>query len=992
MHIPACHEDFSRLHVNTLPVRAYFIPCATEKEALSFDRERSGRITWLRGDWRFGFYAGLWALPEDVTATAAAPDTIPVPSVWQNHGYDRHQYTNVRSPIPFDPPFVPKDNPCGVYQRDFTWEKRPGTVTLTFEGVDSCFHVWLNGRYVGYSQISHSTSEFDVTGWVLDGENRLCVLVIKWCDGTYFEDQDKFRTSGIFRDVYLMQRDESHIRSYFVKTDLAADFQSAAVQVDLDTAGSAPVEYRFLDGNGKELLSGGAEGGVLRFSLPHVHLWNAEDPYLYTLLMHCGGEWIAEKVGFRKIEIRDRVVYLNGQTVKFKGVNRHDSDPFVGPAVDRAHMLRDLRLMKQHNINAIRTSHYPNSPVFLQLCDQYGFYAVAEADIETHGVVTLQADYQEERYNLIANDPRFGDVILDRVQHSVIRDQNRPSAVIWSMGNESGHGCNFDRALAWTKAYDPSRLTHYERASFPPRGEDINRTDLDLYSRMYPSIADIDRYFEEDAIGKPYILCEYCHAMGNGPGDLEDYFQCFHRHEGHCGGFIWEWCDHAVVLGKTADGQIRYGYGGDSGETLHDGNFCMDGLVYPDRRPHTGLAEYKNVLRPARIVDADVAGGRITLWNTLDFTSLQDAVSIRWDIRQGGKIVDQGPISPDLLSIPPHGKKEITLPLPQGLSGDFAIHLTEYQRADTPFVPAGQIVGQDEAGLQHAPDIPEKKGRGCLAVTETAAEVVFAGADFRYVYSKRTGCFDQWTVQGRLLFTRPMTLNIWRAPTDNDQFIRGRWAALGFDRAEGRARNTRLRKTEAGYVLTADIALVAASLPPLAKGRITWTVLPSGQVLCGVQAECSPAIPALPRFGLRLFLPGGMDQLTYFGYGPGESYIDKHRSSFRHLYASSVARQHEDYLKPQENGSHWDCEQLRLTGPEGALTVTGSSFSFSASPYTQEELTEKRHNYELRPCGDTVLCVDAAMSGVGSNSCGPQLLPCYRVPQSIVFSCAFLPE
>lgn len=992
MHIPACHEDFSRLHVNTLPVRAYFIPCATEKEALSFDRERSGRITWLRGDWRFGFYAGLWALPEDVTATAAAPDTIPVPSVWQNHGYDRHQYTNVRYPIPFDPPFVPKDNPCGVYQRDFTWEKRPGTVTLTFEGVDSCFHVWLNGEYVGYSQISHSTSEFDVTEKVRPGENALTVLVLKWCDGTYFEDQDKFRTSGIFRDVYLTQRDESFIWDYFVKTALAEDLKSAEVRVDVDVRGGADVVWRFLDADGNELASGRADGGAIRISLPRAHLWNAEDPYLYTLLMRCGGEWIAERVGLRKIEIRDQVVYLNGVAVKFKGVNRHDSDPFTGPAVDRAHMLRDLRLMKQHNVNAIRTSHYPNSPVFLQLCDEYGFYVIAEADIETHGVVTLQADYEEERYNLIANDPRYGDVILDRVRHSVIRDKNRPSAVIWSMGNESGHGCNFDRALAWTKAYDPSRLTHYERASFPPQGADINRTDLDLYSRMYPSIADIDRYFEEGKIGKPYILCEYCHAMGNGPGDLEDYFRCFHRHEGHCGGFIWEWCDHAVYQGETEKGQIKYGYGGDSGEYPHDGNFCMDGLVYPDRRPHTGLIEYKNVLRPARIVDADVKKGLLTLWNTLDFTSLRDAVTLEWEARQGGETVCRGTVGPDMLDIAPHARKQIALPLPEGLTGDFVLHLNEYWKKDDAFVNAGDLVGQDEAGRQHPAALPEIPAAGELTAAETDEQVTVLGSNFRYVFSKRTGCFDQWTVAGKNLLAKPMGLNIWRAPTDNDQFIKGRWFGYGFHRAAGQARDVRVEQTEAGVRISARFAVAAPAVPPLAQGEMTWTVKKNGVIDLALTGECSAVIPALPRFGLRLFLQKSMDDLTYFGYGPYESYVDKHRASFRGAYRSLVADQHEDYIRPQENGSHYDCERATASGGGLRLTVTGDSFSLNASPYTQEELTEKRHNYELEEADAVVLCVDAAMAGVGSNSCGPKLAAQYETPKTIAFSCAFLPQ
>lgn len=985
MHIPAYHEDFSHLHVNTLPNHAYFVPCDTREQAMSGNRNQSGRLQLLSGLWRFGFYPGLWALPEDILVPAAAPDQIPVPAVWQNHGYDSHQYTNVRYPIPFDPPFVPRNNPCGVYQREFEWQPQPGQeATLAFEGVDSCFHVWLNGQYVGYSQISHSTSEFDVTALLRPGANSLAVLVLKWCDGTYFEDQDKFRMSGIFRDVYLLRRDRDHIRNYFVKTALTNDFREAQIRVDLDAAG-APVDYWLLDAKGTELAAGRADEAGILIRLDAIHLWSAEDPYLYTLLLRCGGEWISEKVGLRKIEIRDQVVYFNGMPIKFKGVNRHDSDPFVGPAVDRDHMIRDLCIMKRHNVNAIRTSHYPNSPIFLQLCDQYGFYVIAEADIETHGVVCLQAGYDEESYNRIANDPRYGDVILDRVQHSVIRDQNRPSAVIWSMGNESGHGCNFDRALQWTKAYDPSRLTHYERASFPPKGADINRTDLDLYSRMYPSIADIDRYFEEGKIGKPYILCEYCHAMGNGPGDLEDYFQCFHRHEGHCGGFIWEWCDHAVYQGKTADGQIKYGYGGDSGEFLHDGNFCMDGLVYPDRRPHTGLIEYKNVLRPARIVSADVKSGKVTLWNTLDFTSLDEAITMAWEIRQGGCVLCHSPVDQAMLAIAPHEKKEITLPLPLSLTGDFALHLIQYQKQPTAFVQPGDVVGEDEAGEQHYPVPAAVPGKGDITVEETPARIIVAGADFRFVYNKNTACLDQMEKRGRALLLQPMEMNIWRAPTDNDRNIRHAWEGHGYRHAESRAYTATVEQTGDSVVIRADFNLATPYLPPILRGQITWQVDRAGRVTLSLRAQRDEFAPTLPRFGLRMFLNGRADQVAYFGYGPYESYADKHRSSFRHLYTAQVRDMHEDYIRPQENGSHWACEYLRL----GGLTVTGDSFSFSASPYTQEELTDRAHNYELQPAGCTVLCVDAAQAGVGSNSCGPELLPAYRVPKDIDFSCVF---
>ena len=988
MKIPAYHEDLAHLHVNTLPCHAYFIPFQDRESALRGERRSSEYLTMLNGEWRFGYYGSFLRLPEDLFALSAVPDTLPVPSAWQCHGYDRQQYTNVRYPIPYDPPFVPPENPCGLYRRAFDWCLDGGDAILCFEGVDSCFHVWMNGSYVGYSQVSHSPSEFDVTPYLKNGENVLTVLVLKWCDGTYFEDQDKFRMSGIFRDVYLLRRQKQRIRNYRVHTALNGDFSGAEILVTLDKDGGEKAGYELLDAAGRSLAKGEADGEI-RITLENAQLWNAERPYLYTLVLRHGGEWIAEKIGLREIRIENGVVLVNGTPVKFKGVNRHDSDPVTGPAVDRDHMIRDLKIMKQHNVNSIRTSHYPNAPEFLQLCDRYGFYVIAEADLETHGVVSLGGGYAESSYNLIAADPRFGGVILDRVQRSVLRDINRPCVLIWSMGNESGMGVNFENALRWTKQYDPSRLTHYERASFPPEGAEIVGADLDLYSRMYPSIQEIDRYFEEGKIGKPYILCEYCHAMGNGPGDLEDYFRCFHRHEGHCGGFIWEWCDHAVYQGEE-NGKAKYGYGGDSGEYPHDGNFCMDGLVYPDRRPHTGLLEYKNVLRPARIVGFDAKTGTLTLWNTLDFTSLRDAVTVEYEIRQNGQTLFRGTLDEQQLNIAPHGQKAITLSLPQGLAGDYALHITEFQKQDTAFVHPGDVVGQDEAGVQHVAALAADSGTDQpVSVRETAAQVILEGDNFRYVYNKATGCFDQWTVNGQNLFVRPMGLNIWRAPTDNDQFVRRVWQDCGYDHAWGRAYETRVEAGPQGVSLTADFAVVTAYMPPIVRGAMRWDIQPGGRVTWSFTAKRKADLPPLPRFGVRLFLKQEMNRLVYFGYGPTESYIDKHRSTFRHVYTSTVAQQHEDYLKPQENGSHWGCESLRLNGKNAGLTVRGACFSFNASPYTQEELTEKRHNYQLKPASAHVLCIDAYMSGVGSNSCGPQLAEEYQVPEEMSFSCVF---
>ena len=986
------HENPHALHVNTLPERAYFVPHSSRQSAMEGVREKSDRFFSLNGTWSFAYFASYADLPAEFDAWALATDEIAVPSVWQTQGYDRHQYTNVRYPFPYDPPYVPVDNPCGLYVRAFDYHPGNGArQTMCFEGVDSCFYLWINGEFVGYSQVSHSPSEFDVTSYLREGANSVAVLVLKWCDGSYFEDQDKLRMSGIFRDVYILERSAAGIRDFFVHTGLRDGYANADVQVDLELGGDVPVEYRFYDAMGYELVKGRAESRRIAFSLDNVTLWSAENPYLYTLVMMCEGEVIAERIGLREIRIEDGVVKLNGQNVKFRGVNRHDSDPVLGAAVGREQMLRDLKLMKLHNVNAIRTSHYPNAPEFLHMCDEYGFYVIDEADIECHGVTCRGHEYRESDYNLLAMDPEYAETILDRVRRCVIRDKNRTCVVIWSMGNESGHGRNFDNALAWTKRYDPSRLTHYERASFPPEGEEINKTDLDLYSRMYPSIEEIDAYFEENRVGKPYILCEYAHAMGNGPGDLEDYFCCFDRHDGHCGGFVWEWCDHAVDMGRTVDGRKKYFYGGDFGEFPHDGNFCMDGLVYPDRRPHTGLLELKNVLRPARVAEEDLRAGRFVLRNMLDFTNLREFLSITYTVRQNGQDVYEGSLSEEALDLAPHARKEFQIAYPKDLQGDFAVLFTMRQLFDAPLVPAGHVLGFEQLGRQRYAAPARDEGVLELNVEQTERNVFIDGENFHYVYDKARVCFDVLNYDNLHLLRRPMEMNIWRAPTDNDRSLQLQWREYGYDRGIPRGYATEVESTDNGCVIRTKFSIGAIYLPNILEGVAEWRVEMNGVVGISIRAKRREDAPALPRFGLRLFLPEQVNDVTYFGYGPYESYVDKHRATTKHLYRAKVSQMHEDYIRPQENGSHYNCNYLKLDGCSGGIEVSGESFCFNASEYTQEELTAKAHNFELEKCGDTVVCIDAFQNGIGSNSCGPALSKRYWSPEDINFECTLMP-
>lgn len=977
------HEDPEILHVGTCPDRSYYIPCAGEKEA---ENGCSSRVISLNGSWAFQYfdsYKDAIDPEEGLAFDEEEMGQIPVPSCWQNHGFGRHMYTNIRYPFPCDPPYVPEENPCGLYVRHIQVED-PAAFQwyLNFEGVDSCFYLWVNGEFVGYSQVSHSTSEFDISSFLTAGDNTLAVLVLQWCDGSYLEDQDKLRMSGIFRDVYLLARPENHVRDFFIKEAFAPDFSTAQVNVELSLSGECQVNASLYSPAGEKVGETVSNGETLTFDLTHPVLWNAEHPAQYTLVLSTGDEVIAQKVGLRKIEIQDeQIVLLNGVAIKFRGVNRHDSDPVTGYTISREQALKDLALMKRHNINAIRTSHYPNAPWFLQLCSEYGFYVIAEADIESHGMALKLGRHDLQRYPDAADDPQFKKAILDRVQRSVIRDKNNAAAVIWSLGNESGWGENFENAGRWVKEYDPSRLLHYENFLTYHQERTPDLSMIDLYSRMYAPLSDIENYFsggelDENLHGRrmPFIQCEYIHAMGNGPGDAEDYQQLIMKYPGFCGGFVWEWCDHSVYGGTTPDNRPIYRYGGDFGEFPHDGNFCMDGLVYPDRTPHTGLLEYKNVIRPLRA--QHVEGTTFRLHNYLDFTNAENFIDLSFEASQDGETLFGGNL--DLPHLPPHGQVEISLPdLPEG--GTATVTFFYAAKEDGPFYKAGHSLGFDEIVLCEEPfflDAPNTEGG--LDVETGREEIVFTGENFRYVFDNNTGLFSSMVYGNRNLLTRPMEWNTYRAPTDNDQYINQKWVEAGYDRPTVRVYSVE----QEGNALSCHLGISAISVAKFVDVEAVWTVDTQGRVDVKLHCQRDIQFPFLPRFGVRLFLPKDFGGVEYYAYGPYESYLDKHRASRLGVYAQSVEAMHEDYIMPQENSSHMGCRYVTLT--DGAYALTAASeqpFSFNVSPYTQEELTAKRHNYELTPCGETVLCVDYKMSGVGSNSCGPALLPQYRLDE-----------
>ena len=994
MIVPRYYEDLSVLHENTMPARAYFIPASKRMDNLVEHREESDRMQLLNGTWKFQYFNSIYDVQEpffEKDYDTENFDEIQVPSVWQMAGYDTHQYTNIRYPFPFDPPYVPQDIPCGTYVHTFVYHKDENApkAFLNFEGVDSCFYVWINGSYVGYSQVSHMTSEFDITDLLRDGENSIAVLVMKWCDGSYLEDQDKFRMSGIFRDVYILKRPKQAISDYHIKTRI--EDMLAKVEIEMKFYSPLNVKISIEDRNGAVVALGSiAEEGTAVLEIASPELWNTENPYLYKLILETENEVIVDHIALRKIEIKDQVIYLNGQKIKFRGVNRHDSDPVTGFTISLEQLTTDLTLMKQHNFNAIRSSHYPNAPFFYEMCDKYGFMVIDEADIEAHGPFMIyrkeDTDYNRfKRWNeMIADDPVWEEAIVDRVKLMVERDKNRFCIVMWSMGNESAYGCNFEKALEWTKNFDPDRITQYESARYRNYDETYDYSNLDVYSRMYPALSEIQEYLDKDG-SKPFLLVEYCHSMGNGPGDFEDYFQMIQDNDKMCGGFVWEWCDHAIAHGTAENGKTIYAYGGDHGEEIHDGNFCMDGLVYPDRTVHTGLLEYKNVYRPARVISYNKESGELVLHNYMDFDDLKDYVKISYELTQDGLVISKGKL-PEV-SAAPHSEGKINLKINVPESGKCYLKFIYHLKKELPLLDEDHILGFDEievsqkdAKCQLAEKWFEKTVTDSeLQVSEDDTQIHIKGREFTYTIDRRTALFTEMKFAGREYLNHPMELNIWRAPTDNDMYIKSEWKKAHYDKAYTRAYTTEVVQGKHGVKITSHASVVAETVQKILDVTITWKIEAAGKIDADIAVTKDDEFPDLPRFGVRMFLDKKLSAARYFGMGPQESYCDKHQAASHGLYQANVDDLHEDYIRPQENGSHYDCEYVELNNSRYGIVVSAeNAFSFNASYYTQEELEKKTHNYELTESDSVVFCVDYALNGIGSNSCGPVVLDQYR--------------
>lgn len=967
------HSDPAVFRLNEMPSRAYFVPFESEA-ASAFERERSAFFHGLGGTWKFRYAPSLYDMPDffEEGFDCRGFSDIQVPEVWQAHGADCAQYLTSPYPFIFDPPHVPEKNPCAAYVRDFPFAPQDGRkYELHLEGKDSCAYVWLNGAFVGYGECPHGDSAFDVTAYLRKGANRLCVLVLKWCSGSYLDDQDKIRLSGLFRDVYLLERAVDGLADFSLSTK-----NDGTVIVTADA--KAPVHVK-ISKDGQELCAGWLEGGEGVFHVDQPRLWSAETPELYDLMLSCAGENIRARFGFREVCVKDGIFHVNGKAVKLYGVNRHDSSPDTGYAVSVEFMRNELALMKQHNINAVRTAHYPNDPRFYALCDELGLYVLSEADMECHGCAYVAG------WDRIIGDEMFAPAIHDRIERMVQALKNMTCICIWSLGNESGWGENLRREARYVKQKDPQRLLHYEGWCGDPNAgtgmqisdEDMAfiRSVIDFSSHMYPKLADVSAALEDKRTeGMPYLLCEYSHAMGNSCGDLRFYDEIFQSDARYAGGFVWEWCDHALTL-KDENGQAYFGYGGDFGERIHNGNICMDGLAAPDRTPHSALLEMKAVYAPVRVRIPDEK--TIEFVNRSAFENLSK-YDILWSVCLEGKETAAGRMDVDCA---PGETVRMDMPYSGKGGRDGVLYIRVCLKADCAWADKGHAIAAFSFALAQQ---EEPKSTPVLApqITETAAAYIVSGEGFSYEWRKDEGVLSRMTVHGKQLLSRPLRLNCFRAPTDNDDTfipinnIAGRWRrSFGFGDiayAQTAIRNLCCEAKPDAAVITGDFIFCVPGMRPISLGRVEYRILGDGTIMLVQQAKISDEIPYwLPRYGYVFEFSGPVEEAEYFGYGPAECYEDKRAHALLGRYVYVQDDPVGAYEKPQESGSHMGTKWLEAKIKGETIRFEGD-FSFCATRYDILEMARARHRKDLRQMDGSHLYIDYRMSGVGSASCGGQ--------------------
>jgi len=1000
---------------NKEPGHVTLTPYPDERQALAGRREASPRFCLLNGDWAFYWSPTPEESPEGFEREdydASKWGAIPVPSNWQMHGYGLPMYTNVQYPFDISAaPAVPHEtNETGCYRTRFIlppeWAGRQ--VFIVFEGVDSAFYLWVNGREVGYSQDSRLPAEFNLTPYLRPGENLIALRVYRWSDGSYLEDQDHWRLSGIHRDVYLYATPSAHLRDFWARPELDAAYRNAALYIRAAlkhyAAGSLAgysVRAALYDADDQPVwakplaatVSAGAGSEATLEMAGQVAApakWTAEPPYLYTLtlaLLDPAGQVIEAtscKVGFRKVEIVDGQLLVNGVAIKLKGVNRHDHDPIRGKAVTMDNMLQDVLLMKRHNINAVRTSHYPNDPRFLDLCDRYGLFVFDEANQEAHGL-----------WDRLAKDPAWERAFVDRAIRMVERDKNHPSIIVWSLGNESGYGPNLDAMADWIHENYPTQPVHYHPA--------VDAPIVDMISYMYPKVSKIIEAAEDPNETRPIVMCEYAHSMGNSTGNLKEYWDAIESHRRLIGGFIWDWIDQGWQQ-TTPAGATWYAYGGDFGDAPNDDNFCINGLIGPDRVPHPGLIEYKKILQPVKVEGVDLVHGRVKVTNRYFYASL-DHLAISWELSEDGYVIASGAL--DQLSLVPGESQEMTVPFrqpPLVAGAEYWLTLRFTLAQPTLWADAGHVVAWEQFAVPFA--APKAAAlpiatTPALRLRDLAKEILVLGHDFRLVFVKADGAIHSFRAVGRELVMRGPQLNLWRAPTDNDANTWGdmraaiHWREVGYDRLVHQVGEiTAAQPQPQVVVVTARARVCALDRAAGFDCDYTYTIYGSGDVVIETHLVPDAGLIYLPRVGLQMTLPGGYETMTWYGRGPHESYVDRKGSAPVGVYSGTVDEQHTPYVTPQENGNKTDVRWLALTDANGAglLAVGMPLLEVSAHHYTTQDLAQARHWHELPRRREITLNLDHRQMGLGNASCGPGTLPQYLIqPEEMRFSVRLRP-
>ncbi|MBN2501361.1 MAG: DUF4981 domain-containing protein [Anaerolineales bacterium] len=1008
--------------INKLPAHATSIPYQDQVAALGRDQNKSPWFKSLNGTWHFTLVdnpdatpEGFWQADYDVSGWGS----VEVPGNWMMQGYDKPIYTNVQMPIPNTPPFVPKDdNPTGLYQREFDlpadWVGRQ--VRICFEGVESAFYLWVDGEKVGYSQGSRLPAEFDITEYVRPGLNVVTAEVIRWSDGSFVEDQDHWRMAGIYRDVYLYALPEVFLQDVFVKPRLDAEYKDGKLDVAVrvggpdDKVSGYRVGMQLFDAEQQPVFADYVFGEVAfdEMELTQVKLsqpvaapqkWSHETPYLYTcvvVLQDADGndvQYFSARVGFRKVEIKNRQFLVNGKAVLIKGADRHEHEDKRGKAVTMESMLADILLMKRFNMNAVRTSHYPNDRRWYDLCNEYGIYVWDEANIEAHSL-----------YRRLCHEPEWRSAFLERGVRMVERDKNHPSVLVWSLGNETGYGPNHDAIAGWIRGYDPDRIVHYEGAITHGQWHQ-GHLSTDICGPMYPHIKDMVDYAENPDSDRPFIMCEYAHAMGNSVGNLKEYWEVIEQYPIMQGGFIWDWVDQGLT--KTDENGVEYwGYGGDFGDTINDFNFCINGLIFPDRTPHPPMFELKKLVQPVAVKAVDLVKGEFEVVNKHDFISMEHLEG-SWALSIDGQVQQQGML-PKLETKPGYGTF-VTIPYsqPELMPGAECYLMVCFHLADdTTWADAGHEVAWEQFKLPFtAPQVTvASAAMPVLEVAEAAGALTVSGEQFAVKFDLSTGMIAAYTWEGVDLLESGPALNIWRAATDNDGFkldleregkLLRQWLDTGLDRLEHALAALEYIKVSNQLVqVTTTHTVKAKDMEAGFEQSTTYSIYGSGDVLVENTVESMGELPPLPRMGLLFSMPAGFEDFTWFGRGPQENYVDRNAGTPVGLYQGTVDEQYVPYIMPQENGNKTQVRWAALTNADGVglLAVAKPLLEMGVSHFTADDLYQALHTNELERRPEVYWTLDVMQCGLGGNSCGPMTLDKYLVqPGTFAFSVLLRP-